>query len=333
MGGSRKETFRNHESNTLGGNMIRNTLIVLGAVLVGILLFTQHGAQGSLQPELELLVDVPDCDSLATVYVHLRGEEDLAGAPVDVLINGQKETLRTDQNGRFFTMAEAECGKALEVMANYDGDRSHSSISTQKKIMPIGIDVPSRIAELQKSIVKVELPDSRGSGVVIEHGARTFILTNKHVVDPAERYKEITVITSEGKEYHPVAVRYGPKEMDFAILEVEEQIGVPVRIAENYRQGEDVVALGSPRGIQGSVSKGIISNLGFDETKGGYDYQTIQTDAAINTGNSGGGLFMVRTGELIGINSFRYKNAEGLNFAVDIAELSKLGDYHNWKEW
>jgi S1-C subfamily serine protease len=322
----------------------KNGLALSAIAILGLLLFTQHGAQSAPEldfmsdpaqgeVQLELTVDAPSCNSLATVYVHLHDQSDLRNAPVEMDINGNKETLRTDQNGRFFTMSRANCGEELKVQAYYAGDDTHESARMQRSVRIAATDSVGRIAELQKSIVKVQLSDSRGSGVVLEHGQNTYILTNKHVVDPAQRYHEIDVITADGEKMHPSAILYAPNNMDLAIIVVEGQIGIPAKIASEYLQGEDVVALGSPRGIQGSVSKGIISNFGTDSTSGGYEYSTIQTDAAINPGNSGGGLFLLGTGELVGINSFRYKNAEGLNFAVDIRELDSLGDYHLWRGW
>jgi S1-C subfamily serine protease len=109
--------------------------------------------------------------------------------------------------------------------------------------------------------------------------------------------------------------------------------GQPVRIStSSHVRGQNVLALGSPKGLQGSVSRGIISNFGTRSTKENYKIKTIQTDAAINNGNSGGGLFLVKTGELIGINSFVMKDTVGVNFAIDISELQGLPATDTWQQ-
>ena len=93
--------------------------------------------------------------------------------------------------------------------------------------------------------------------------------------------------------------------------------------------------MGSPLGIQNSVSKGIISNFFDAETRSEYDYTAVQTDAAVNPGNSGGGIFLVKNGQLIGVTTFKlvlaqYELAEGLGFAVPVSLIEEF-PFDKWR--
>ncbi len=93
------------------------------------------------------------------------------------------------------------------------------------------------------------------------------------------------------------------------------------------------MALGSPLGLIGSVSEGIVSNMvEWEETASKNKFLTVQTDAAINPGNSGEGWFLKSSGELIGINTFLLSDTEGLNFALDVTTYLILNPYSGWDE-
>lgn len=190
------------------------------------------------------------------------------------------------------------------------------------------------IIDLQKSMVYIEHSYATGSGVVIGHeDGDTVILTNRHVVEDASSVYDLTITTNEQQTVSAFEIFIAPSEMDLAIVKVHGTYGTVATFGYSYWQGQDVMALGSPLGLQGSVSEGIISNVYYFYTDTNYQHTVIQTDAAINPGNSGGGLFLMSTGELIGINSFVYLSkhgAEGLGFAIDIEEYENLGDYEYW---
>lgn len=192
------------------------------------------------------------------------------------------------------------------------------------------------IAQLQKSIVKVNHTWAGGSGIVIKQdNTRTFILTNSHVVEAAFNISDVRVFPSSGSGLSASRIYVAPDNIDLAVIEVLGEIGVSTEIAyANSSRGQSVVALGSPLGFQGSVSKGIISNFIPDTTRdSNYSKNHIQTDAAINPGNSGGGLFLENDGRLIGINTYKYGDTEGLGFAIDIRELKSLPAYDEWPVW
>ncbi len=152
-----------------------------------------------------------------------------------------------------------------------------------------------------------------GSGFIID--ADGSILTNHHVVERAER---IIVKLSDGRSLRARLIGADP-DTDIALLKVDGQTGLPVAPlgdSSSLRMGEWVCAIGNPLGYEHSVTVGVISFLGrklFDASLDDY----IQTDAAINFGNSGGPLINSR-GEVIGINAAISSRATSIGFAVPI---------------
>jgi serine protease Do len=152
-----------------------------------------------------------------------------------------------------------------------------------------------------------------GSGFIID--ADGSILTNYHVVERAER---ILVKLSDGRSLRARLIGADP-DTDIALLKVDGQTGLPVAPlgdSSSLRMGEWVCAIGNPLGYEHSVTVGVISFLGrklFDASLDDY----IQTDAAINFGNSGGPLINSR-GEVIGINAAISSRASSIGFAVPI---------------
>ncbi len=139
---------------------------------------------------------------------------------------------------------------------------------------------------------------SLGSGFVID--ADGIIITNNHVIADAD---EITANFSDGSKLIAELVGTDPKT-DIAVLRVKPEkplTAVPFGNSDSARIGDWVMAIGNPFGLGGSVTLGIVSAVGRDISSGPYD-NFIQTDAAINRGNSGGPLFNM-AGEVVGINT------------------------------
>src|SRR5687767_15217525 len=152
-----------------------------------------------------------------------------------------------------------------------------------------------------------------GSGFLIDREG--FILTNFHVIDGAER---ITVTLADGRAFRGEVVGTDPA-IDVALLRVpggQDLPEAPLGNSDNLRVGEWVCAIGNPLGYVHSVTVGVVSFIGrklFDVSLDDY----IQTDAAINFGNSGGPLIN-SAGEVIGINSAISSRASNIGFAVPI---------------
>jgi Do/DeqQ family serine protease len=164
-----------------------------------------------------------------------------------------------------------------------------------------------------------------GSGVIID-AKQGYVVTNNHVVANAD---EITVKLTDGREFK--AKKLGADEQsDIALLKIEpsELIAMPLANSDELRVGDFVVAIGNPFGLNQTVTSGIVSALGRSGLNiGGYE-NFIQTDAAINRGNSGGALVSLR-GELVGINTAIFGpngGNVGIGFAIPSNMMKSLVD-------
>ena len=148
-----------------------------------------------------------------------------------------------------------------------------------------------------------EVPSGLGSGVIVSKDG--YILTNNHVIEGAE---EIVVVLSNGREYKAkvVGTDAGRQGTDLAVLKIDgKNLPVlPIGNSEELQIGEWVIAIGSPFKLAQTVTRGMVSAKGrsIDDIPIVRYADFIQTDAAINRGNSGGALINIR-GELIGINT------------------------------
>src|SRR4029077_20793457 len=162
-------------------------------------------------------------------------------------------------------------------------------------------DVPERIP--QRSL---------GSGVIIDPSG--IALTNAHVVEKAT---EIEVITIDGSK-HKAKVIGADKKTDLAVLKLDDGKGkfsyARVGDSDKMQVGDWVIAVGSPFGLQSTVTAGIISAKARQLGQGPFD-DFLQTDAAINPGNSGGPLVNMQ-GEVIGINTAIVAGGSGIGFAI-----------------
>jgi putative serine protease PepD len=193
------------------------------------------------------------------------------------------------------------------------------------------------------SVVKINVQGPQGqgsgSGVIISEGGE--ILTNYHVVEVAEQGGTVSVGFNDGSSTTAEVIGTDPLT-DLAIIKADDVSGLtPATLGRsgNLDVGEEVVAIGSPFGLEATVTSGIVSALhrpvSVGEQGGGTDttYPAIQTDAAINPGNSGGPLVNMQ-GEVVGINSsIRTSSTSmgsggsiGLGFAIPLDEVLPIVD-------
>mgnify|MGYP000367322836 CR=1 FL=1 len=168
-----------------------------------------------------------------------------------------------------------------------------------------------------------------GSGVILTSDG--YILTNNHVIEGADT---VGIVTNDDQEFEATVIATEP-EADLALLKATDATGMTAaRIGDSnaVRPGQDVFAIGNALGrYPNSVTKGIISGLGRPIVASGLrgDLQSfedlIQTDTAINQGNSGGPLVNV-TGEVIGINTAVAGQAQNIGFSVPINRAMELID-------
>jgi serine protease DegS len=163
---------------------------------------------------------------------------------------------------------------------------------------------------------RFRIESSAGSAVVIDPAG--YLVTNFHVVDAVA---EITVQFNDGRITEPEIVGVDA-ETDLALLRVDMRdiAAIPLGSSAQLRVGDVVLAIGNPYGLSKSVTQGIVSATGRGEVSLNTFENYIQTDAAINAGNSGGALINVR-GELIGINTAVLQQdagTEGIGFAIPV---------------
>ncbi|MFI9010542.1 S1C family serine protease [Actinosynnema sp. NPDC053489] len=196
------------------------------------------------------------------------------------------------------------------------------------------------------TVVQVQVSGGAGSGFTLSSDG--LVLTNNHVVESAANGGPIKVQLQGGRSFDAKIVGRDPTS-DLAVLKMEDVSGLPTAELGNsgdLRIGQQVVAVGSPFDLNGTVTSGIVSSLNRPVRAGGQQggvdtvLNAIQTDAAINPGNSGGPLVNMR-GQVVGINSAIYSpnssqstqgGSVGIGFAIPIdqarrtaKELSETG--------
>ena len=168
-----------------------------------------------------------------------------------------------------------------------------------------------------------------GTGVIVTSDG--YILTNKHVINGAN---EVTVVLDDGTTYEKVEVVATDPLNDIAFLKIDgvsDLAAATLGDSKTITVGQQVIAIGNALGeYQNTVTAGIISGTGRSVTASdgnGYNVETltdmIQTDAAINSGNSGGPLVNA-TGEVIGINTATSASAENMGFAIPISSVKGM---------
>jgi serine protease Do len=218
------------------------------------------------------------------------------------------------------------------------GAVSFSDIAERLNPAVVNIDATTEGARAQTRVRGIPLPDAppepfdrqqerdrdgprRGAGTGFVIDASGFILTNHHVIEGAER---IMVRLTDGRTLRARTVGSDP-DTDIALIKVSSTQPLPfapLGDSDALRVGEWVVAIGNPLAYEHTVTVGVVSFIGrklFDSSLDRY----IQTDAAINFGNSGGPLINAR-GEVIGINSAISSRASNIGFAVPINQASDI---------
>jgi S1-C subfamily serine protease len=224
---------------------------------------------------------------------------------------------------------------ALALAGAFDSDQDKSPASsgrdpvrTQTAATPSGgLDVAGLYEQTRSGVVFVEARGqgpggASGSGFLVDDNGS--ILTNEHVVDNAD---EVNVRFGEKGDPVKAKVAGVDASTDLALLKIDpsDADGRPIRLgsSSDVRVGEPVIAIGSPFGLRGTVTSGIVSGLGREiQSPNGFTIdEVVQTDAAINPGNSGGPLIDDR-GRVIGVNaqiaSSGNRSNSGVGFAIPI---------------
>lgn len=191
-----------------------------------------------------------------------------------------------------------------------------------KKQEKMSLELKEIIHEAQKLVVKIELPDgSLGSGFL--YNDKGDVITNAHVV---ANTKEVKVKTADSKEFSGTVIGIS-SDTDVALVRVSGLAGIkPLKIAKDRKAdiGDEVLALGSPLGLQNTVTTGIISGVDRDFDLKPFHYENVyQISAPIAPGNSGGPLIDSKTGEVLGINSAGIDQGS-IGFSIPIPNVISL---------
>ena len=222
-------------------------------------------------------------------------------------------------------------------------DYSGTAISVANKVLPsvVGIEVQFSVTPNVPSYYSITTPSATskatGSGVIISDDG--YILTNNHIIDSSSSSNDFYEISSANKV---LVYLYGKDEpveakiigadsvTDLAILKIEADDLTPAELgdSDSIKVGEFAMAIGNPLNMSNTVTSGIISGLNREITDtDGTSYTLIQTDAAINAGNSGGALVNA-DGKVIGINTMKLAGTgiEGMGFAIPINSTVDITD-------
>lgn len=208
------------------------------------------------------------------------------------------------------------------------GERARSPlIEASRELARVAADITPSVAHIES---KVESPargllEETGSGVIVTSPKVPgyFVVTNRHVVGDAANLEQISVRLTDGRAYHPTR-RWIDRDTDIAVLSIDAQNAkaIPWGNSDRLEIGNIVLAVGSPFGLSQSVTMGIVSARGralrLEKKNALVNQDFIQTDAAINFGNSGGPLIDVN-GQLIGINTAIASQSggnDGIGFSI-----------------
>jgi serine protease Do len=203
-------------------------------------------------------------------------------------------------------------------------DEVNTAEAIATKVLPsvVGISTSTKVAYQSWNGQEEGITSGVGTGIIIDEAG--YILTNSHVVSDGKA-ETISVGLSDGRELTG-KVLWNDKSIDLAIVKIDATglVAAELGDSDEINIGSYAVAIGNPLGLdfERSVTAGVISGLNRTITVSDGQTQTtmdnlIQTDAAINSGNSGGPLLNAE-GKVIGINSAKAQNGEGLGFAIPI---------------
>lgn len=220
------------------------------------------------------------------------------------------------------SMQSDSSDNGVVTTATTQGELATTEIA--KRVGPAVVGITSTVQSQMSIFGTTSQSEAEGSGIILSGDG--YIVTNNHVVDGATTVK---VTLNTGTEYDAKLIGKD-EQTDLAVIKIEptEQLTVATMGDSNSLEvGERVVAIGNPMGLEffGSVTEGIVSAVNRSIDVDNRTMNLIQTDAAINSGNSGGALINTK-GEVIGINSVKvaYSGVEGMGFAIPSSEAKPI---------
>ncbi|MEK6918521.1 MAG: trypsin-like peptidase domain-containing protein [Nanoarchaeota archaeon] len=256
----------------------KNTHIILLYTIIGVLLITQ----------------------IVTFTYFYQNNKQISNA-LNESINEIKKTIATnslDAQTKISDLSNALVQTQSTIKAEINILKAHTTD-----------DFSGVIEQSIVSVLSIKTDVGQGTGFVIAKvNGESYIVTNAHVLEGG-RYTQI-IDSNKNSEYAEL-VGYDQK-MDVALLRVQTTYE-PLELNKEPKVGEKVIAIGNPLGLSFSVTQGIISSL--DRQVSSSPARYIQTDVALNPGNSGGPL-IDQDGKVVGINNFKVGEAENIGFAL-----------------
>lgn len=250
----------------------------------------------------------------------------VGGFVVYFLLSGAKDNSKTNVDKNIDNQPKKEVSQTIDIKEN----ESMESVVVKKSIdSVVGINTISKVTRQSFFGPQSGYVEGIGSGSIVSEDG--YIVTNSHVVSDGEA-KEINVLFNNG-ETAPAELVWNDASLDLAIIKVasdnENLKAIDIGDSDEIGVGDRVVAIGNPLGfeLQSTVTSGIISGLNRSVSfnTGVQMDGLMQTDAAINSGNSGGALLNSK-GELIGINTAKAGNSDGIGFAIPINTVKPVID-------
>lgn len=218
---------------------------------------------------------------------------------------------------------EGDVGQAAKDLPPPEVARGASGLYTSATTPPPEKPVRELVAQLGEGVVQVRTPGGLGSGFFVTEDGH--LITNFHVIEGETKISVEVYHQRKGqlerKNYKDVRIVAINKFADLALMKVEDPDGpkfqrVLLGDTERTAVGERLFAIGSPLGLERTVTEGILSTK--TRQMGGDLY--LQTTAQINPGNSGGPLFNLR-GEVVGVNNMKVTSGEGLGFSIPVEQV------------
>ena len=213
---------------------------------------------------------------------------------------------------------------SLISLENY----SETGIAVAEKVLPsvVGIKVQYSVSSIFNMNMS-STAEAEGSGIIISEDG--YILTNNHIINTSStssfyevgKANKVTVTLYNDETEYEGSIIGTDEQTDLAVIKIDKTglTAATLGDSDSVRVGEFTMAVGNPLGMQSSVSSGMVSAVNRKVTTDGVTFTLIQTDTAINSGNSGGALVNSK-GEVIGINTLKMSGSgiEGMGFAIPI---------------
>jgi len=236
-------------------------------------------------------------------------------------------TLFIKQNANYnslkqqVTDVESKIGELTENLIETKASLEQNQEQLSLLKASAGEDFSGIVGDAIESVVTIKTSYSQGTGFIINDEG--YVVTNAHVLaDPAGKLAQPIESLTYNQGTKQAEYIGHSNELDLALLKISGTYNsLKLANSDEIQIGEKVIAIGNPLGLQFSVSEGIVSAIDRKGTNGLEAY--IQTDAALNPGNSGGPLIN-KQGEVIGINNFKVSGGENLGFALESNYIKEI---------